>query len=178
MPGQLSAYYSIIIIIGRAKRGHVKRECEQRIADAVRLELGAPKVTASRRPALYIQKKRILLIALVGCANQFLRNFHSAIRCEAPSPSAKRERWFDEALMRSGTSTACYIIESLLSVFGFSWNFRGKSTLDNSAGRLSADACAWALIFTNMQKKGKRNKHSQTCNLRKKKKWGSKGCPP
>ena len=43
--------------IGRAKRGHVKRECELRIADAVRLELGAPKVTASRRPALISKKK-------------------------------------------------------------------------------------------------------------------------
>ena len=61
------------LIIGRAKRGHVKRECEQRIADAVRLELGAPKVTASRRPALYIQKKRKLL--LIEAFSDFLGIF-------------------------------------------------------------------------------------------------------
>ena len=59
------------IVIGQAKQGHVKRECEQRIADAVRLELGAPKVTASRRPALYIQKKRILLLLLLNHSSAF-----------------------------------------------------------------------------------------------------------
>ena len=52
----------IIIIIGRAKRGNVKREWQQRIEDAFRLELGAPKVTASRRPALYYPKKKDIII--------------------------------------------------------------------------------------------------------------------
>ena len=49
---QLLLLLLLFFIVGQAKRGHVKRECEQRIADAVRLELGAPKVTASCRPAL------------------------------------------------------------------------------------------------------------------------------
>jgi len=34
-----------------------------------------------------------------------------------------------------------------LAALGHKW-LEWKSTLDNSAGRLSADACAWALIFT------------------------------
>ena len=48
-------------------------------------------------------------LAMVGWlvrANQFLRNFHSrAIRCEAPSPSAKRQRGYSTSCWRSGTSS-------------------------------------------------------------------------
>ena len=38
--------------------------------------------------------------------------------------------------------------EHIGKYMGYKW-LKWKSTLDNSAGRLSADACAWALIFTN-----------------------------